>query len=212
VKSQNLALACIVILALALGVWLAYPNQEPPHDETPTPAQRVENVRGQTAEPVPTRPVPSLADDKPTQTTAEVPQTSTAPPVEDVLAKAIQRFEGRSDADPVLSRELEYVVQAAIYKSLDTKRFDVRSLVCRGNGCQVILIDNSPVAGKPSVAGMGQLMKGLDSMPVRNPSTGEALRPQLQEIGQAGHSPGATYSYFTFDKPKTSAALQIGAQ
>lgn len=118
-----------------------------------------------------------------------------------------QKFAGRENPDPDLARELESGIQKALDASVDRGRFDVESVLCRGNICQIVSVDRTPapqVGGRPPDLRQGwgpnleRLFLQLDDAGMQNPHTGVRIdRPEMMQL-EIWREGGGVVTYLRF--------------
>src|SRR5262245_14855714 len=120
-RLRHYATAAMTCAAVGVGLWYFMQGKDPQDDNIVQPVPKSQDTTGHSGSEIPDPPAPVVADLK----TSEAPSGQPAPvaieaPKAPPLPRLIAEFANRADPDPVLSKEAEFVVQAAIHKELDS--------------------------------------------------------------------------------------------
>lgn len=116
---------------------------------------------------------------------------------------AALEFAEEADPDPALSRHLEVEIHRILDITLDSARYETRSAICRGLGCQVLTRDRTSgpmsVAGPPSYDFIAPVLRGLSSAGIRSPATGEDIKPRLEFVRSTRGAPSGIELFLVFE-------------
>lgn len=186
---RNSAIAVLVIVVFVAGVWWTASQRQKVSLNPGAVAPASEAIETPISE-QPTSQAAVLAEgdasgNRPGTAPNEVP-----PAASEAWSPSTLEFVEQADPDPALSRELESVVQRIVDAKLDRSQYEVESVKCRGNSCQILSAARSSAGGPPWPAVLGPIMRQLSEAPARNPSTGADLRPALQMVRKSPGEPG----------------------
>jgi hypothetical protein len=177
----NKAIAAIALVAsgIAIGWGLASQMQRdrgsdvlpsPPESpvaamvEPPTP--QVAAVTGSGASTNPVREIPAYA---PASAPRPWPQTA-------------RSFSEQADVDPILSWELQTMVQRSIDTVLDRNLFEVDSVTCRGSTCQILSFGETERDGPTWSQVFAPILRDVTKATTLHPTTRAELEPTMQSI------------------------------
>jgi hypothetical protein len=205
VDSRNYLMALIALVGVGVGIWWAMPDtvsrqskdtRAITNSTSPNRATDSASAGASSALPSPSPATPVVVNS--ISSNAETaPPASAPPPHWDFLAK---RFAARPDPDPLLSRKLESAIQEFAKLGLDPNRFEVPSIICRGEMCQIISVDRTPGLENGWLGTFGKIFPHFQNAPVSNPNTGAELgAPWLERVEQL--PAGAWDTVVGFGKP-----------
>jgi hypothetical protein len=108
----------------------------------------------------------------------------------DVWSQRTLEFGEQVDTDQALSRDLETAVLRSIDANLDQSKYDVQSVKCRGNTCQILSVEQTPSAARTWPAVFVPILRDLSESSVWNSSTGTPMKPNLQSVEKRPDEPG----------------------
>jgi hypothetical protein len=203
-SSRTYTIAFISLAILGIGFWWLQPKKDSSEGEAPYALADSRSYidKARPASAIPASPV--IAENKSSKSSTDAVPISHALPVSAMWSAKTLEFAEQADSDPILSREIEYVIQRSVDSTLDRSRYDVHSIKCRGQSCQVLVVDRAPVAGTakgwPQI--VGEVLRGLHDAAIRAPATGAKLgRPMLQGIEHIGGEPVRFITLIGFEIP-----------
>jgi hypothetical protein len=114
-------------------------------------------------------------------------------------------FAAEADPDPTLSRYLETEVHRLVDTMLDVRRYEVHSIMCRGPACQVLTRDHTPdpipATGPHTYNLITPILRGLSSSDIRDPATGNDIKPKLELVRGTRGSPAGVEFLVVFATP-----------
>lgn len=178
----------IVLVILGAGAWWVLADK----DSQENSAASVREAPPQSAPGSPIHSVEGTKSNDPIARLDKPPQDSAQSPGKPSTQNMALKFAGRENPDPALSNELELGIQKALDASIDRGRFDVESVICRENTCQIISVDRTPppaISGRPPDLqnGWGSSLKNLlvqlNDAGMQNPRTGAWIdKPKMVQL------------------------------
>jgi hypothetical protein len=183
-SSRKSFISLVVVVALGAGAWLMLSGGIRQDENGPPQLSTVDSSKEESGI---TPSAPPVAGNVTTgysaSNPAETPRTEDAPRTQVAWPATALAFADKPDPDPALSRELKYWTQRSMAELLDKDRFELQSVECRGNSCQLLTVDRalSQEMGWGVVINemFDQLKK--DAL-VRHPRTGVLLQPEMQIV------------------------------
>lgn len=201
---RKYVIASMALVALAAGAWSVISDRTPQEDARPRTLSSSGSPAAQ--ESLSTQ-IPQSADVVVNESGSgqeSAPPAITRTPPESVEWPAnILAFSNREDPDPGLSREMESAIAQSLARTLHPGRFDTPTITCRARSCQILSAEWLLAHGGEAPAvqewpgAIGRAMRDLNDFPLRDPGTGEALRPTLQTVEQRQGEPARYIAVIT---------------
>jgi hypothetical protein len=132
---------------------------------------------------VPIIPAPPVEGSSNKSIVEEPPPSAPISSASVVWSKSTLEFAKQKDPDPALSGEIKYSIQKSVNTVLDPARYQTHSIECRGQRCQILLVDRSPPDERPGASAAAKVFRDLSGTSIRDPNTGLELgKPMLQSI------------------------------
>jgi hypothetical protein len=200
-RSYALALLACFIAVVALQHFRS--AGDPQEGKVIQPLSKTQETTDQSDPGIPSSSSPVVTATKTGETPVEQPKPATSEAQNaSWIQRTAARFAHTADPDPQLSRELEQVVQLASRYALETNRYELQSMKCRGNTCQMAIVDNKPNVDQPVASTIGRLLAEMEKGSARNPTTGETLQPTLQGFELYPANPVGALMLVSFDTGK----------
>lgn len=175
------------LFLLGAGIWWALSDRSPQAGIATPVGEGMPPSAARNSRP----PADAITDDPQPERNKPPRDTTQAQEAVSTRNDRARSFVARENPDPAVSSELELAIQRALDESLDRSRFNVESVTCRANLCQIVSIDRaaSPAIDgrRPDLQGWGpslaKLFLQLKGTAVPGPRTGSTVgNPKLSEI------------------------------
>lgn len=188
-SSQNYTIVALV--ALGAGAWwlLSARGSQEARDVDP-PSVAGAPIEGEAPAPVVPQSPAIVANNSSDSSVTGTPRGPDAPPAPVTWPARALEFAEQADPDPALSREIESAIHRAIDTTLDRSRYEVHSVTCRGQSCQILSVAQASGAGNQWPPAVAAIMRELMTASIRKPGTDMELKPMLQALQQGGDHTG----------------------
>lgn len=181
-SSRHYTIAVIALVIIGAGTWWALSIRA--QESKGSYALSIPGTSAEKSNPAsPTPVLPVVVENNSSRSSPDEPVPGNeTPPTTATWPPATLAFKERPDPDPALSREIEYVIKRSL-AFLDAGRYEAESIQCRGQACQIRLIDRVPSAGTPRPSLAKPILDELKRASIRNPTTGVQLGlPKLNRL------------------------------
>jgi hypothetical protein len=130
----------------------------------------------------PTLPAPALPESESTTAPEAEAPAAVPSPERKPWPESARSFMDQADPDPALSRELETWLLRSVDTNLDRDSYEVESITCRGNSCQILSIGRRANGGPAWSKVFAPILSDLGDASIRHPATQAELEPRIQSI------------------------------
>jgi hypothetical protein len=185
VSPRNYAISLVVLISLGAGAWWALSDSTPPSVNGSSSVSSSDSSKQWASPDSAIPPTPAVVEDNSTTSQVDEPQPKATPSSESVgWSTTTLAFSEREDPDPALSRQVESAIHRSAGAKMDPLRVEARSIECRGQTCQILLVSRATPAGSVSPTVVAAILRDLNDTSIQNLSTGAQVLSTGAQVGR----------------------------
>jgi hypothetical protein len=185
VSSRNYTTALVVLIPLGAGALWVLSDSAPPSVNGSYSVSSSDSPKQWASPESAIPPTPAVVEDNSTTSQVDEPQPKATPSSESVgWSTTTLAFSEREDPDPALSRQVESAIHRSAGAKMDPLRVEARSIECRGQTCQILLVSRATPAGSVSPTVVAAILRDLNDTSIQNLSTGAQVLSTGAQVGR----------------------------